>query len=198
MRSIVGDKHPDTATSHNNVGDAYMCIQDYPNAIKHLQDALTITISTIGYYKEGTLVIFENLSLAYELIEDLEKSIDNQMQAIKISEKLFGRIHSRTQISYQRAGEKLDAYGDWNLALKYLYEAFDIQLNISGDPTFELADLCHAIGSLHCGLKHFEDAERMIENAINILSDVDVQSSFIEKWREHLQIIKERNNVNKE
>jgi hypothetical protein len=37
----------------------------------------------------------------------------------------------------------------------------------------------------------------MIENAINILSDVDVQSSFIEKWREHLQIIKERNNVNK-
>ena len=198
MRSIVGDKHPDTATSHNNVGDAYMCIQDYPNAIKHLQDALTITISTIGYYKEGTLVIFENLSLAYELIEDLEKSIDNQMQVIKISEKLFGRIHSRTQISYQRAGEKLYAYGDRNLALKYLYEAFDIQLKISDDPTFELADLCHMIGSLHYGLKHFEDAESMIENAINILSDVDAQSSFIEKWREHLQIIKERNNVNKE
>jgi hypothetical protein len=84
------------------------------------------------------------------------------------------------------------------LALKYLYEAFDIQLKISDDPTFELADLCHMIGSLHYGLKHFEAAESMIENAINILSDVDAQSSFIEKWREHLQIIKERNNVNKE
>ena len=196
--SIVGDKHPDTALSHNNVGTAYLYLKEYFNAIKHFQEALRINISIVGYYKETTLTTFENLSLAYELIEDWEKSIDNQMQAIKISEKLFGRIHSRTQISYQRAGEKLDAYGDWNLALKYLYEAFDIQLNISGDPTFELADLCHAIGSLHYGLKHFEDAERMIENAINILSDVDAQSSIIEKWREHLQIIKERNNVNKE
>ena len=196
MRLIVVEKHPDMALLHNNVGDAYMCMKDYPNAIKHLQEALTINISTIGYYKEGTLQIFENLSLAYELIEDWEKSIDNQIQAIKISEKLYGRIHSRTQISYQSAGEKLEAYGDWNLALKYLYEAFEIQLKISGDPIFELADLCHAIGSLHYGLKQLEDAERMVENAINILSDIDARYPIIEKWREHLHIIKERNNVN--
>lgn len=172
-KAIVGDKHPDTALSHNNVGDAYMCIQDYPNAIKHLQEALSINISTVGYQKEGTLEIIENLSLAYELNDELEKSIDYQMEAIKISEMLLGRIHPRTQLSYQRAGEKLDAYGDWKLALKYLNEAFDIQLKISGEPSFELADLCHKIGSLHYVLNDYENAKRMVENAINILSDVD-------------------------
>ena len=188
-KAIVGDKHPDTALSHNNVGDAYMCVGDYSNAIKHLLEALTINIHTIGFYKEGTLEIFENLSLAYELNEDLEKSIDNQMQAIKISEKLFGRVHPRTQISYQRAGEKLDAYGDWKLALKYLYEAFDIQLKISGEPTFELADLCHKIGSLHYVLNDYENAKRMVENAINLLSDIDEHHHSIEEWQEHLHTI---------
>lgn len=191
-RSVVGNKHPDTALSHNNVGDAYMCTEDYPNAIKHLQEALTINISTVGYYKEGTLQTFENLSLAYEHNNELEKSIDNQMEAIKIAEKLYGRVHPRTQISYQRAGEKLDDYGDCELALKYLYEAFDIQLNISGDPTFDLADLCHTISSLHYALGDFEHAKRMIENAINILSDVDDNHPVLEKWNEHLHKIEEK------
>ena len=195
MQSVVGEKHPDTALALNNVGDAYMCVRDYSNAIKHIEEALRINTHTVGYYKEGTLEIFENLSLAYELNEDLEKSIDNQMQAIKISEKLFVRVHPRTQISYQRTGEKLDAYGDWSLALKYLYEAFDIQLKISGNPTFELADLCHRIGSLHYVMNNFDDAKRMVENAINILSDVDEHHPIIEEWQEHLHTIENKNKV---
>lgn len=195
MQSVVGEKHPDTALALNNVGDAYMCVRDYSNAIKHIEEALRINTHTVGYYKEGTLEIFENLSLAYELNEDLEKSIDNQMQAIKISEKLFGRVHPRTQISYQRTGEKLDAYGDWSLALKYLYEAFDIQLKISGNPTFELADLCHRIGSLHYVMNNFDDAKRMVENAINILSDVDEHHPIMEEWQEHLHTIENKNKV---
>ena len=195
MQSVVGEKHPDTALALNNVGDAYMCVRDYSNAIKHIEEALRINTHTVGYYKEGTLEIFENHSLAYELNEDLEKSIDNQMQAIKISEKLFGRVHPRTQISYQRTGEKLDAYGDWSLALKYLYEAFDIQLKISGNPTFELADLCHRIGSLHYVMNNFDDAKRMVENAINILSDVDEHHPIIEEWQEHLHTIENKNKV---
>ena len=192
-KEIVGDKHPDTALSHNNVGDAYMCIQDYPNAIIHLLEALSINISTVGYQKEGTLKIIENLSLAYELNDELEKSIDYQMEAIKISEMLLGRIHTRTQLSYQRAGEKLDAYGDWKLALKYLYEAFDIQLKISGEPSFGLADLCHKIGSLHYVLNDYENAKRMVENAINILSDVDDNHPLIKEWQKHLHTINENN-----
>lgn len=111
--------------------------------------------------------------VSYGLNDELGKSIDYQMEAIKISEMLLGMIHPRTQLSYQRAGEKLDAYGDWKLALKYLNEAFDIQLKISGEPSFELADLCHKIGSLHYVLNDYENAKRMVENAINILSDVD-------------------------
>ena len=115
------------------------------------------------------------------------------MEAIKISEMLLGRIHTRTQLSYQRAGEKLDAYGDWKLALKYLYEAFDIQLKISGEPSFGLADLCHKIGSLHYVLNDYENAKRMVENAINILSDVDDNHPLIKEWQKHLHTINENN-----
>lgn len=192
-KAIVGDNHPATALSHNNVGNAYIWIQDYPNAIKHFQEALSIYVSTVGHLKESTLVMIENLSLAYELNDELEKSIDYQMDAIKVSETIYGRIHPKTQISYQRAGEKLDAYGDCKLALTYLYKAFDIQMKISGEPTFELADLCHRISSLHYVLNDYKNAKRMVKNAINVLSDVDDHHPLIEEWQKHLLTINENN-----
>lgn len=130
--------------------------------------------------------INENLSYVYEQIGNLEKAIDYQMNAIEISEKYYGRIHPRTQKSYQRAGEKLDANDDWDLALKYLYEASEIQMEISGDPTFELADLCHRIGSLHYGLDDFENAERMLKNSINMLSDIDGYDDWQAEWIQNL------------
>ena len=184
-KNIVGDKHPDIARCYNNLADAHMCLDDYQKAIIYLQKALDVQHTTVGKYSDSLIIGYENLSVAYEQSDELEKAIDNEMNAIEVSEKVWGRIHPKTKTAYRRAGELLDYYGDYNLALKYLYEAFDIHLELSKKPSFEIADLCHKIGSIHFFMQDYDNAERMISNSVNILSDLDEQFACYPDWLLH-------------
>lgn len=191
-KQIVGDKHPDMARCYNNLADAYMCLDDQQRAVTYLQKALEVQIATTGKFSDGIIVFYENLSCAYELNNELKKAIDNEMKAIEISEKVWGRIHPKTKNAYRRAGELLDYYGDNNLALRYLYEAFDIHLELSKEPSFEIADLCHEIGSIHFFMQDYDNAEKMISNSVNILSDLDEQYACYPDWLLHFGQVYEK------
>ena len=191
-KQIVGDKHPDMARCYNNLADAYMCLDDQQRAVTYLQKALEVQIATTGKFSDGIIVFYENLSCAYELNNELKKAIDNEMKAIEISEKVWGRIHPKTKNAYRRAGELLDYYGDNNLALRYLYEAFDIHLELSKEPSFEIADLCHEISSIHFFMQDYDNAEKMISNSVNILSDLDEQYACYPDWLLHFGQVYEK------
>ena len=196
-QAIVGDKHPDTGLSYNNVADAYLLLEKYPKAITLYEKALKISLSTIGKFKPGTLVHYDNLSFAYQLNGNLEKALDNIMEAITISEKINGEAHSKTLELVERAGRLLSDYGDGKLALNYLYHAFDVRFKIAkGEqlpngplPSFELANLCHEIATIHFGMHDYENAELMMNNAINILSDFEENAPELVDWFRHLSII---------
>ena len=196
-RELVGERHPDMARCYNNLADAYMCLDEYPKAIPNLKKALEIQVATTGKYSEGILVFYRNISVAYEQIDDLDNAIENQMVAVEVSEKVHGKIHSLTYETYRKTGDLLDQYGDYKLALRYLYKAFDIYLEISKEPAFEIADLCHKIGSLHYVLNDYENAERMLSNSINILSDIDGYDDWKAEWMQHLGQVYEEAKDNK-
>ena len=205
-QAIVGDKHPDTGLSYNNVADAYMLLEKYQEAITLLEKALKVSLSTIGKFKPGTLVYYENLSLAYKLNGNIEKALDNIMEAITISKKINGETHSKTLELVECAGRLLSDYGDGKLALNYLYHAFDVRFKIAEAqhlpngplPSFELADLCHEIGTIHFGMRDYENAERMLNNAINILSDFEENAPELVEWFRHLGIIYDKQSKQEE
>ena len=202
MQKIAGDKHPDTGLFHNNVGDAYMCLEKYPEAIEHLQKALNIDLKTKGKMTYGTLVTYENLSVAYELSGDYEKALKYQIDAVHISDKVNKDTHPKHLEVYERAGKLLAKYEDSENALNYLYHALELRFKIAKEdklpngpkPTFELADLCHEIGSIHFSMTKFEEAERMLNNAVNILSDIEDDAPELRDWTYHLGLAYARQN----
>ena len=202
MQKIAGDKHPDSGLFHNNVGDAYMCLEKYPEAIEHLQKALNIDLKTKGKMTYGTLVTYENLSVAYELSGDYENALKNQIEAVHISDQVNKDTHPKHLEVYERAGKLFNKYGDNENALNYLYHALELRFKIAKEdklpngpkPTFELADLCHEIGSVYFGMTNFEEAERMLNNAVNILSDVEDDAPELRDWTYHLGLAYARQN----
>ena len=202
MQKIAGDKHPDTGLFHNNVGDAYMCLEKYPEAIEHLQKALNIDLKTKGKMTYGTLVTYENLSVAYELSGDYEKALKYQIDAVHISDKVNKDTHPKHLEVYERAGKLFNKYGDNENALNYLYHALELRFKIAKEdklpngpkPSFELADLCHEIGSVHFGMTNFQETERMLNNAVNILSDVEDDAPELRDWTYHLGLAYARQN----
>ena len=202
MQKIAGEKHPDTGLFHNNVGDAYMCLEEYPEAIEHLQTALNINLKTKGKLKQSTLTSYENLSVAYELSGDYENALKNQIEAVHISDKVNKDTDSNNLKVYERAGKLFNKYGDNENALNYLYHALELRFALAKEeklpngpkPTFELADLCHEIGSVHFSMTKFEEAERMLNNAVNILSDIEDDAPELRDWTYHLGLAYARQN----
>lgn len=202
LQKIAGEKHPDTGLFHNNVGDAYMCLEKYPEAIEHLQKALSIHLNTKGKLKQSTLTAYENLSLAYELSGDYENALKNQIEAVRISDKVNKDTDPNNLEVYERAGKLFNKYGDNENALNYLYHALELRFKIAKEdklpngpnPSFELADLCHEIGSVHFSMTNFEEAERMLNNAVNILSDIEDDAPELRDWTYHLGLALTRQN----
>lgn len=201
-QKIAGEKHPDTGLFHNNVGDAYMCLEKYPEAIEHLQTALNINLKTKGKLKQSTLTSYENLSVAYELSGDYENALKNQIEAVHISDKVKKDTDSNNLKVYERAGKLFNKYGDNEKALNYLYHALELRFALAKEeklpngpkPTFELADLCHEIGSVHFGMTNFKEAERILNNAVNILSDIEESAPELRDWTYHLGLAYARQN----
>lgn len=194
-KTLVGDKHPDTANSYNNVAVAYMCFNRYDEAITYLQQALRIELSTKGKYTSGTLLMYDNLSFIQDKNGEIEKSLDNIMTAIDISYKINGENSSESIRLVERAGTLLDEYGDKESALNYLYHALDLRFENAKEemlngprPTFDLADLFYSIGSVLFGMKDYEGSERMLNNAVNILLDVDENALELKDWTFYLGV----------
>lgn len=202
MQKIAGEKHPDTGAFHNNVGAAYIGLEEYPEAIEHLQTALNIDLKTKGEMTYGSLAIYENLSVAYELSGDYEKALKYQIDAVHISDKVNKDTHPKHLEVYERAGKLFNKYGDNENALNYLYHALELRFKIAKEdklpngpnPSFELADLCHEIGSVHFSMTKFEEAERMLNNAVNILSDIEDDAPELRDWTYHLGLALTRQN----
>ena len=103
---------------------------------------------------------------------------------------------------YERAGKLFNKYCDNENALNYLYHALKLRFKIAKEdklpngpkPTFELADLCHEIGSVHFSMTKFEEAERMLNNAVNILSDIKDDAPELRDWTYHLGLAYARQN----
>ena len=150
----------------------------------------------------GTLVTYENLSVAYELSGDYEKALKYQIDAVHISDKVNKDTHPKHLEVYERAGKLLAKYEDLENALNYLYHALKLRFKIAKEdklpngpnPSFELADLCHEIGSVHFGMTNFKEAERMLNNAVNILSDVEDDAPELRDWTYHLGLAYARQN----
>lgn len=201
-RALVGDKHPDTAHSYNNVAVAYMYFDRYPEAIAYLKEALKIELRIKGKYTNGALQMYDNLSFMLAENGEIEKSIENIMIAIDISIKINGEISSKSIALFERAGKLFDNFGDNENALNYLSHAFNLRFELAKEeklqngpkPSFELADLCHEIGSVHFGMTNFEEAERMLNNAVNILLDVEDDAPELREWTYHLGLAYARQN----
>ena len=60
-KKIFGIKHPDTATSYNNIGSIYYNQGDYAKALEYYQKALEIFEKVLGTDHPNTILVRENI-----------------------------------------------------------------------------------------------------------------------------------------
>lgn len=99
FQRLLGDDHPLTLTSRNNLALAYQTSGDSKRAIPLLKQTLADKARVLGADHPHTLTTRNNLALAYQEAGDLKRAIPLLEQALTDKERVLGADHPRTRAS---------------------------------------------------------------------------------------------------
>ncbi|MCX4097781.1 tetratricopeptide repeat protein [Nocardia sp. alder85J] len=118
---VLGDDHPGTLTSRNNLAGAYYAAGDLGRAIPLYERTLTDQVRVLGDDHPATLTSRNNLAYAYESAGDLGRAIPLYERTLTDRARVLGDDHPATLTSRNNLAGAYQAAGDLGRAIP-LYE----------------------------------------------------------------------------
>ncbi len=72
-QKVLGEEHPDTATSYNNIGYVYSELGDYDKSLEYYDKALSIYRKVLGNEHPDTIKVRDNINQAREKMQSSKK-----------------------------------------------------------------------------------------------------------------------------
>ena len=121
QRRVLGEDHPATLTSRNNLAGVYQAAGDLGRAIPLHEQTLTDRRRVLGEDHPDTLASRINLAHAYEAAGDLGRAIPLHEQTLADLRRVLGEDHPATLASRNNLAHAYQAAGDLGRAIP-LYE----------------------------------------------------------------------------
>ena len=148
-REVLGEKHPDTAGSYNNLGLLYQSTGDYARAEPLYQKALTIKKEVLGEKHPSTATSYNNLGLLYKSTGDYARAEPLYQKALTICKEVLGEKHPDTATSYNNLGLLYDSTGDYARAEPLYQKALTICKEVLGEKHPDTATSYNNLGLLY-------------------------------------------------
>ncbi len=130
---VLGDTHPQTLASRNNLAYAYESAGDLARAIPLYEAILAQREQTLGDTHPQTLASRNNLASAYESAGDLERAIPLYEVTLAQREQTLGDTHPHTLISRNNLANAYQEAGDLERAIPLLETTLAQREQILGD-----------------------------------------------------------------
>ncbi|MEU6540800.1 tetratricopeptide repeat protein, partial [Streptomyces sp. NPDC047000] len=130
---VLGDTHPDTLTSRNNLATAYQAAGDLGRAIPLLKATLTQYEQVLGDTHPDTLTSRNNLATAYRAAGDLGRAIALLEATLTQCEQVLGDTHPDTLTSRNNLATAYRAAGDLERAIPLLEATLTQREQVLGD-----------------------------------------------------------------
>jgi len=96
-RKVLGEEHPDTAESLNNLGVLLQAMGDYEGARPYLEKSLEIDLKVFGDQHPNVATRYNNLGSAYSDLGDANKAIEYLEKALEVFTTIYGKDHPSTK-----------------------------------------------------------------------------------------------------
>ncbi|MFE7836370.1 tetratricopeptide repeat protein [Streptomyces sp. NPDC057474] len=113
----LGDTHPDTLTSRNNLAGAYQAAGDLKRAIPLYETTLAQREHVLGTTHPDTLTSRNNLACAYRVAGDLRQALPMYETTLAQCEQVLGDTHPDTLESRNNLASAYQAAGDLGRAI---------------------------------------------------------------------------------
>ncbi|MBE1596648.1 tetratricopeptide repeat protein [Streptomyces stelliscabiei] len=118
---VLGEDHPHTLASRNNLAYAYKSVGELGRAIELYEQTLKDRVRVLGEDHSGTLASRNNLASAYESAGDLGRAIELYEQILADRVRVLGEDHPDTLVSRNNLAGAYYTMGDLSRAIE-LYE----------------------------------------------------------------------------
>nr|WSZ15592.1 tetratricopeptide repeat protein [Streptomyces canus] len=119
---FLGETHPSTLNSRNNLANAYEAAGDLDRAILLHETTLTLRQEVLGDTHPDTLNSRNNLAIAYQAAGDLDRAIPLHETTLTLRQEVLGDTHPDTLNSRNNLAGAYESAGDLTRAIP-LYEA---------------------------------------------------------------------------
>jgi tetratricopeptide (TPR) repeat protein len=162
-QKVLGEEHPDTATSLNTLGFLLESLEERTAARPYYERALAIRQKLFGEDHLDTAESLNNVGYSRQVQGDLVGARPYHERALAVRQKLLGEEHPLIAISLSNLAYLHYAQGDLNQARSHLDRALAMQEKILGaehpDTVFilsNLGELLHTQGDLGGAQSIFE------------------------------------------
>jgi tetratricopeptide (TPR) repeat protein len=129
----LGEDHPETLTSRNNLASAYQAAGDLARAIPLFEQNLTDQLRVLGEDHPDTLIFRNNLAAVYQLAGDLARAIPLFEQNLTDQLRVLGEDHPDTLTSRINLASAYQAAGDLARAIPLFEQTLTDQLRVLGE-----------------------------------------------------------------
>jgi CHAT domain-containing protein/tetratricopeptide (TPR) repeat protein len=138
-RKVLGEEHPDTARSYNNLAETLRAQGQPAAAAPVYQKALDIYRKVLGEEHRDTALSYNNLARNLNDQGQFAAAAPLFQKALDIRRKVLGEEHPDTAISYNNLAYNLKAQGQYAAAAPLFHKALDINRKVLGEEHPETA-----------------------------------------------------------
>jgi tetratricopeptide (TPR) repeat protein len=148
-KKVLGEYHPDTATTYNEIAGAYDSLGDYDEALIWYQKALAVHEKVSGENHPDTAATCDDIALLHERLGDGPGALEWYQRVLAINEKGLGKAHPDTATTYSNIACVYGGQGDYSEALAWYRKALDIFEEVLGKDHPDTATAYHGVGGVY-------------------------------------------------
>ncbi len=169
---VLGEEHPDTASSYNNLALLYKSMGAYEKAEPLYKKALKISENVLGEEHPSTATSYNNLAGLYRSMGAYEKAEPLYEKSLKIYEKVLGEEHPSTATSYNNLAELYRSMGAYEKVEPLYKKALKIKEKVLGEEHPSTANSYNNLAVLYESMGAYEKAEPLYEKSLKIREKV--------------------------
>ncbi|MBI4853195.1 MAG: tetratricopeptide repeat protein, partial [Acidobacteria bacterium] len=167
-KKALGENHPSTTSSMNNLASLYNDKGDYSKAEPLLIEALRIHKKALGENHPSTATSMSNLAFLYYRKGDYSKAEPLLIQALEIRKKALGENHPDTATSINNLALLYYRKGDYSKAAPLFIQALEIRKKTLGDNHLDTAQSINDLATFYLTKEDYAQAEFFYIQALKI------------------------------
>ncbi|WP_371548619.1 tetratricopeptide repeat protein [Streptomyces sp. NBC_00554] len=160
---VLGEEHPDTLATRNNLAGAYQSAGNLRRAITLYEQTLTDRVRLLGEEHADTLATRNDLAGAYQSAGDLRRAITLYEQTLTDRVRLLGEEHADTLATRNDLAVAYQSAGDLRRAITLYEQTLTDRVRLLGEEhphtlttRNDLAGAYHAAGNLRRAITLYE------------------------------------------